>query len=91
MLIKNKVKDPVMLHCAANLQQHRKKIVSIRDTKKMKNAAKQRVRSPLKEKPSVIPKSPRNHKIWPQSGKNNETQKSGLITIKLDQEYLQST
>ena len=73
--------DLIMLHCAANLQQHRKQIVSIRDTKKKKNAAKQRIRSQLKEKTSIIPKSPRTRKIWPLSGKKYRTRKSGHSKI----------
>ena len=33
---KNRTNDLIMLHCTANLQQHRKKILSIRDTKELK-------------------------------------------------------
>ena len=85
MLIKNRTNDLIMLHCAANLQQHRKKLISIRDPKKIKNAAKQHTRSLLKEKSTIISKSPRIRKIWLLSGKTYETRKGGLTTGKLDQ------
>ena len=85
MLIKNRTNDLIMLHCAANRQLHRKKIISTRDTKKMKNAAKQHTRPLLKEKSTIISKAPKIRKIWLLSGKKYETRKGGLATGKLDQ------